>query len=331
MSMARRVRPLRASPKVWNYAKYRALPRRAVTSCARTSPQIASLLLTKRCNMRCSFCNAASFIHDKSTSWQSLEADLAKVRRIFANPLFSRALLVDLLGGEPLLVKELGPIVAFLSRNGHLTNMATNGVLLADRIAELKQAGISRISVSVYEDNRDLLERDLPAINRVFPVQTSMVLFRSEVERTPESIVETARFLRRTGCLGLRFWIYRPIGENPDPGEILSEDDPALLALRAQADEAVPGFCFWPVPLKQGPVPKLCPQLWQRVGCDMSGNLGICCGTEELLPGGNLFESEPDVVFNHPILVTMRGQLLDPHADPPLICRSCNLLGDPGW
>jgi len=333
VSMSRRIRPLKAAPRVWNYVKYRALPRQAVTSYARTSPQIASLLLTKRCNLNCSFCNVGGFMHDKGTTWQSMEADLEKVQRIFANPLFSKALLVDLLGGEPLLVKDLGRIVAFLSERGHLTNMATNGVLLAGRIRELKEAGISRVSVSVYDDNLTALERDMPSINNVLPVHASMVLFRHEVDQAPDRIVQTARFLKDVGCLDLRFWIYRPIGEHPDPGEILFEDDPALLAFRRRMEEAVPGFCFWPAPAKKGPVRKLCPQLWQRVGCDMAGNLGVCCGTDEFLPtpGGNLFEGDPDKVFNHPLLVGMREQLLDPVAAPPEMCKSCNLLGDPGW
>jgi hypothetical protein len=333
LSMSRRIRPLKAWPKVWNYVKYRALPRRAETSCARTSPQIASLLLTKRCNMNCSFCNVGGFMHDKSTTWQSMEADLERVQRIFANPLFSHALLVDLLGGEPLLVKDLGRIIGFLSERGHLTNISTNGVLLGDRIKELKEAGISRVNVSVYEGNRAVLERDLPSINNVFPVHASMVLFRNEVDQAPEKIVQTARFLKGAGCLDLRFWTYRPIGEHPDPGEILFEDDPALPAFWRRMEEAVPGFCFWPAPARKGSVRKLCAQLWQRVGCDVAGNLGICCGTDEFLPapGGNLFEGEPDKVFNHPLLVKMREQLLDPNAEPPEMCKSCNLLGDPGW
>jgi Radical SAM superfamily/4Fe-4S single cluster domain len=333
LSMLRRIRPLKATPRIWNYLKFRALPRRAQTSWARTSPQIASLLLTKRCNMNCSFCNVASFMHDESTTWRSVEGDLEKVQRIFDNPLFSRALLVDLLGGEPLLVKELVPIVAFLSERGHLTNMTTNGLLLADRIKDLKEAGISRISISIYEGNRAVLERDLASITKVFPVHTSMLLFRKEVEHAPEKIIQTARILRDAGCLDLRFWIYRPIGEHPHPEEILFEDDPAFLAFRRRMDEALPGFCFWPAPAKKGPVRKLCPQLWQRVGCDMAGNLGVCCGTDEFLPGpgGNLFEGDPDKVFNHPLLVRMREQLLDPAAEPPEMCKSCNLLGDPGW
>ena len=65
----------------------------------------------------------------------------------------------------------------------------------------------------------------------------------------------------------------------------------------------------------------------------MSGNLGVCCGTDTLLSGpeGNIFQGAPDVVHNHPMLVEIREKLLDPDAEPPEICKHCNLLGDPGW
>lgn len=333
ISMASRLKPLKAMPKVWNYLKYRTQTRSAITAVSRSTPQIASLLLTKRCNMNCSFCNIATFMHDGSTAWQDLEGDFEKVRRIFENPLFSGALLVDLLGGEPLLVKELPQIVAFLSERGHLTNLTTNGLLLAERVQSLKDAGITRINVSVYEGNCAVLERDLAKINAVFPVHTSIVLFKRDVVHSPDKVIETARFLRDAGCHDLRFWIYRPIGEHPEPDEILYDDDPTFLAFRARLEAAVPGFCFWPVPAAKGPVQKRCPQLWQRIGCDMKGNLGVCCGTDAFLPGpgGNLFDGDPDRVFNHPLLVEMREQLLDPDTEPPEICRKCNLLGDPGW
>lgn len=334
IDMARKIRPFKAAPKVLNYIKYRTSPRQAQTSVTKYSPQIAGLLLTKRCNMSCSFCNVATFMHDKSTAWRTLEGDLDKVRKIFSTPLFSNALLVDILGGEPLLVKELPAIVDFLSRRGHLTNITTNGLLLAKRVQELKDAGISRINISVYEDNRKVLERDLESINRVFPVNTNMVIFRKEVVQSPENIIETVRFLKRSGCIDLRFWIYRPIGEHIEPDEILYEDDPLLLAFRDRVEKAVPGFCYWPVPAAKGEsVKKRCPQLWQRISCDMQGKVGICCGTDAFLPapGGNLFEGDRDAVHNHPILVKMREQLLDPDAEPPEMCKSCNLLGDPGW
>ncbi len=119
-----------------------------------------------------------------------------------------------------------------------------------------------------------------------------------------------------------------------EPDEILYEDEPLLLAFREKVEAVVPGFCFWPVPPAKGErVKKRCAQLWQRISCDMQGNLGVCCGTDSFLPapGGNLFEGDQDAVYNHPVLVKMREQLLDPDAEPPEMCKSCNLLGDPGW
>jgi hypothetical protein len=61
--------------------------------------------------------------------------------------------------------------------------------------------------------------------------------------------------------------------------------------------------------------------------------MGICCGTDRVLSGrnANLFDAPPDVVFNHPTLVGMRRQLLAPGVEPPEVCRTCNLLGEPGW
>jgi len=162
---------------------------------------------------------------------------------------------------------------------------------------------------------------------------TNTVLLRKDVESAPEKLVETVRFLKESGCLDLRFWMYRPMGEHPDPAEVLFDTDPAYLAFRSMVEQAAPGFCFWPPPTVMGPIKKLCPQLWQRTGCDMQGNMGICCGIDTMLsgPGGNLFEGDPDTIFNHPTVVRMREQLLDPQSEPPEVCKNCNLLGDPGW
>ena len=148
--------------------------------------------------------------------------------------------------------------------------------------------------MSVYDDNRAVLERDLAAINTVFPVHASMVLFRKEVEHDPDKIVQTARFLHDAGCLDLRFWIYRPIGDHPDPDEILFDNDPALLALR-EGRQDDPGVLLLARAAQAGPGAQALPSALAEGRLRMSGNLGICCGTDALLPapGGNLFEVVP--------------------------------------
>ncbi len=333
IEMLRRIRSGKAAPKIWNYTKYRCLKRKTVMSVQRYTPQIGAMHLTSRCNLNCWYCNAARIFREGRLDLRENEATLEKVKRIFVNPLFANCLLVDLLGGEPLLVEDLDRIIAYLTESGHITNTSTNGLLLADRIADLKRAGISRINVSLYDTNRLTMERDLAKINQVFPVHSSIVLLRSTVEGLPEHILEAARFLRDAGCLSLRFFMYRLVGIDPQPEEVIADTNPAYLEFRSQIEDALPGFCLWPAAVKTERVQKSCPQLWQRISCDMRGNMGVCCGTDMTLQGSNsnLFSNEPDIVLNHPMLVDMREKLLTPECDPPLLCKTCNLLGDSGW
>ena len=281
--MGRHVHPWRAAPRVWNYLKYRGLARKAKTSLHRYAPQIAHVMATRRCNLDCGYCNAGNFVSSKGTDWREGEATLGKIKRIFASPLFANCLLVDFGWGEPLLVDDFESIVSYLAQRGSIVNISTNGLLLAKRIAGLKRAGISRINVSLYDANRQVIERDISQINQIFPVHMSVVLLRSGVERDQDEIIRTARFVRESGCRSLRFWIYRPMGVDPRPEEIIDDAVAAFIEFRRRMEEALPGFCLWPTPVRTKGFKKLCPQLWQRISCDVLGNVGICCGTDMML------------------------------------------------
>lgn len=331
--MSKEIHLLKATPKVWNYIKYRFLKRKALMSVRRYTPQIASLFLTMRCNLNCGYCNSAKIFREGKVNWRESEATLGKVKSIFANPLFANCIFVDLSGGEPLLVQDLDHIVAYLAKRGHTTNVITNGLLLNERIVELKRAGVSRISISLYDENLSAMKNELEEINKVFPVHTSIVLLRSAIEKNSDKILDMARFAYKSGCLSLRFFMYRPLGVDPDIKEIITDTYPAYIEFRHMMEDALPEFCVWPAVIKTKTVKKLCPQLWQRISCDMLGNMLICCGTDMMLQGknSNLFHSEPDILFNHSTLLDMRKQLLSPGCEPPDICKTCNLLGDPGW
>jgi MoaA/NifB/PqqE/SkfB family radical SAM enzyme len=266
-------------------------------------------------------------------NWRENEATLENIKRIIKNPLFSNCLLVDLLGGEPLLVDDLVEIVRFLSKRGQLTNLPTNGIFLADKIQDLKEAGISRINVSFYDENKKVLERDLEKINQIFPVHMSMVLMSSMIKSEADKIYEATRFFHDSGCVSLRFWLYRPMDSNPDLEEIIDDTNTEYMELRRRIESAFPGFCLWPSCVQSNNVEKRCVQLWQRISCDIKGRMTLCCGTDMKLDGenSNLYTSDPDVLYNHPTLVNLREQLLDPSVDSPEMCKNCNLLGEPGW
>jgi len=161
----------------------------------------------------------------------------------------------------------------------------------------------------------------------------SIVLLRSMVEREQDKLLETARFIHDAGCRSISFWIYRPMGTNPQPDEIIKDNNLAYIEFRRRMEELLPGFCLWPATVKTEGARKRCSQLWQHVACNASGNVAICCGTDMMLQGAhsNLFDGEPDLILNHPTLVAMRKQLLDPECEPPDICKTCSLLEHPGW
>ncbi len=104
--------------------------------------------VTDRCNLRCHYC-----MPEDEYLWLPREDVLSFEEVSDLADLFG-AMGVDrirLTGGEPLLRRDLPSLIAQLSRKPWLTDLAltTNGVLLADAAAELRQAGLHRLTVSL--------------------------------------------------------------------------------------------------------------------------------------------------------------------------------------
>ncbi len=104
--------------------------------------------VTDRCNLRCLYC-----MPEEEYVWLPREAllsfeELAELAKIFTD-LGVRE--VRLTGGEPLLRHDLDRLVAMLSANPAIADLAltTNGVRLAEQAAALRQAGLHRLTVSL--------------------------------------------------------------------------------------------------------------------------------------------------------------------------------------
>jgi cyclic pyranopterin phosphate synthase len=106
------------------------------------------LSVTDRCNLRCSYC-----MPEEEYVWLPREdiltfEEAAHLVEIFADLGVDK---VRLTGGEPLLRHGLERLVAMLAANPRLRDLAmtTNGVLLAERAAALREAGLHRVTVSL--------------------------------------------------------------------------------------------------------------------------------------------------------------------------------------
>ncbi|MDD5439160.1 MAG: radical SAM protein [Candidatus Omnitrophica bacterium] len=133
---------LRAQPSVYPYLKI--------------EPSSATIMLTDRCNLKCIMCKqwrkpAADEL--STDDWKGIIKDLK------ANGIRN----IHFTGGEPLLRKDLRELVAYSRKNGMVTGITTNGILLTgDVLKGLLDAGIRSIAVSLdatgtaYDDIRGI-------------------------------------------------------------------------------------------------------------------------------------------------------------------------------
>jgi GTP 3',8-cyclase len=106
------------------------------------------LSVTDRCNLRCSYC-----MPEEEYVWLPREdiltfEEAAGLVDVFTDLGVDK---VRLTGGEPMLRNNLERLVALLAANPRLRDLAitTNGILLAERAAALRAAGLHRVTVSL--------------------------------------------------------------------------------------------------------------------------------------------------------------------------------------
>jgi len=183
-----------------------------------------------RCNFRCPYCMPRETFHDKYQFMRTAERlsfeEIVRLARLFV-PMGVRKL--RLTGGEPLLRANLPDLIGDLNAIPGIEDVAltTNGVLLAQHAAELKAAGLKRITVSLDSIDPAVFARmsgGLGAVEDVLdgieharragldPIKVNAVIERGLNDHTALDLVE--RF-RGTGVI-VRFIEYMDVGNRND-------------------------------------------------------------------------------------------------------------------
>ena len=106
------------------------------------------LSVTDRCNLRCAYC-----MPEEEYVWLPREDILTFEEAAFLVDVFANLGVdkVRLTGGEPLLRNGLERLVKLVGANVRIRDLAmtTNGILLAERAAALRAAGLHRVTVSL--------------------------------------------------------------------------------------------------------------------------------------------------------------------------------------
>jgi cyclic pyranopterin phosphate synthase len=116
------------------------------------------LSVTDRCDLRCSYCIPKGFKDfEEPQDWLTFD-EITRVVAVFARLGTSR---LRLTGGEPLLRRNLPQLAARLSALPGITDLSlsTNATRLGRHAAELRQAGVARINVSLDSLDRACMEK----------------------------------------------------------------------------------------------------------------------------------------------------------------------------
>jgi len=175
--------------------------------------------LTDRCNMRCKYCMPQGNI-----KWFKNE-DILTYDEIFRLVVILTKLGIEkirLTGGEPLLRPMLEDLVASLRKINAIKSisMTTNGLLLADKVKQLRDAGLDSLNISLdsFKTTRfraitgtDGLEKVLESIeaakNAGLKVKINTVIIRGWNE---DEIVDFVEFARTNGYI-VRFIEFMPL------------------------------------------------------------------------------------------------------------------------
>ena len=177
--------------------------------------------VTDRCNFRCVYCMPAAGLpwlaRDDVLSFE----EIVRVTRILVDQCGVRT--IRLTGGEPLVRKGIEDLTGMIAGiDGDLDiAMTTNGILLEEKAAALRSAGLKRLNVSLdtlHSDRfKDLARRD--ALDRVLrglgaaraagfsPIKLNMVVMRG---RNDDEILDFARLARSEGY-EVRFIEFMPL------------------------------------------------------------------------------------------------------------------------
>ena len=176
--------------------------------------------VTDRCNIRCFYCMPDENIRFKPRSEILTFEEIERLARVMAGLGIKK---LRLTGGEPLVRSGLADLVRLLVKIPGIEDIAltTNGILLADQAADLKDAGLRRVNISLDSLQDEVFQRisRRPGLDKVLAgiaaaqevgfekVRLNAIAIRGLTEA---EVVPLGKFARERG-LELRFIEFMPL------------------------------------------------------------------------------------------------------------------------
>jgi len=102
------------------------------------------LSVTQRCNLNCVYCHGEGEV--LGSTGEMTASEIGRIVQVASQMGMHK---LKLTGGEPLMRSDLSQIISSAGRYMGEVSLTTNGTLLAPRAAELKEAGLDRVNISL--------------------------------------------------------------------------------------------------------------------------------------------------------------------------------------
>lgn len=175
--------------------------------------------LTDNCNFRCSYCMPQN-THCLPSSNQLTSQEIEKLAKTFHELGINK---IRLTGGEPLIRKDFGEIIAALGNLPVTLGLTTNGLLLDNYIEDLKAAKFTKINISLdslkperfkHITNRNAFEtvfkNIIKAIDAGFEVKINAVVMKG----FNDDEIEDFALLTKSHPISIRFIEFMPFKDN---------------------------------------------------------------------------------------------------------------------
>lgn len=175
--------------------------------------------VTDRCNMRCIYCmpygNTEWFENGNLLSYE----EIVKLSSIFVDLGVRK---IRLTGGEPTIRPKIESLISALSKINRIESisMTTNGLLLSDKVKQLKEAGLESVNISLDTFRADRFKSicGIDGVRRVLAsikaaddarlkIKINAVIIRGWND---DEVVDFARFAQITGYT-VRFIEFMPL------------------------------------------------------------------------------------------------------------------------
>jgi GTP 3',8-cyclase len=109
--------------------------------------------VTQRCNLACFFCHREG---EHDSEGEMTPDEIGRLVEIASELGVTK---VKVTGGEPLMRRDIVDVTRIISTHVREVSMTTNAILLPEKARSLKDAGLSRVNISLHSLKRESVER----------------------------------------------------------------------------------------------------------------------------------------------------------------------------